>query len=175
MFQLWTSRPGLKSNVSPDTNSIKMFLIFINYICVMRIKIPIKLAELEANNFHLIVHSEFQNGKTGKWIIDTGASKSVFDKNLVELFDVSESETEEIYSAGIMEKPLKTSLAVLNPFSFGKLRIENFKVALLDLSHINKLYEKNTGIKICGLLGSDFFVFHKATIDYKKLRILLFA
>jgi hypothetical protein len=141
----------------------------------MQIEIPIKLIELEANNYHVLIHAEFEFGKSGFWVIDTGASKSVFDKDLVELFDVREHETEEIHSAGISEQPLQTSLAVLNPFSFGKLRVKNFKVALLDLSHINKLYEKNTTRKICGLLGSDFLVLHKAIIDYKKLRMLLFA
>jgi len=139
----------------------------------MRIRIPIKLIELETNNYHLLIHAEFESGSPGIWVIDTGASKSVFDMDLVELFDVLEHESEEIHSAGIMEEPLQTSLAVLKPFSLGKLRVENYKVALLDLSHVNKLYERNTTVRICGLLGSDFFVTHNAVIDYKKQSLII--
>ena len=139
----------------------------------MRIKIPIQIVELEADNYHLIVSSEFPNGTTENWVIDTGASKTVFNKMLPENYSALEDELDEIHTAGIGEKPLETSMAELNLVQFGKLRIEKMKVALLDLSHINELYSKATNIKICGLIGGDFLMKYKSIIDYRKQVLIL--
>ena len=56
----------------------------------------------------------------------------------------------------------------MNTFYLGRLKVENLKVALIDLSHINQLYYKATNLEICGLIGGDFLLKHKAVIDYKK-------
>ncbi len=143
------------------------------YLYRMRYKIPIEIIELESDNFHLIISSVFADETKGNWVIDTGASKSVFDKNLAEYCLISEDETEELHSAGISDKPMTTSLGYMKPFRFGKFEVENMKVALLDMAHINELYSKVTNLKICGLLGSDFLLKHKAVIDYKRKRLVL--
>lgn len=139
----------------------------------MRYKIPIKIVELESDNYHLIICSVFTDGSKGNWVIDTGASKSVFDKNLAEYCVVSEDETEELHSAGVSDEPMTTTLAYMKPFCFEKLKLENIKVALLDMAHINELYSKVTDLQICGLLGSDFLLKYNAVIDYKRKRMVL--
>ena len=139
----------------------------------MRKKLPIKIIELEADNYHLIIESVFADGTTGNLLIDTGASKSVFDKNLSEHCLVSENETEELHSAGASDEPMTTELAFMKPLFFGKLKIEHMKVALLDLNHINTLYSKVSDVEICGLIGSDFLLRHKAVVDYKRKRLIL--
>lgn len=139
----------------------------------MRYKIPIEIIELESENYHILIKSVFVDGEIGIWVIDTGASKSVFDKSLPNYFVVSEDETEELHSAGISDEPMKTSIGCMKKFNFGKLKIEQMNVALLDLSHINELYTKATDLKICGLLGSDFLLKYNAVIDYKRKRMVL--
>ena len=139
----------------------------------MRIKIPLQITELEPDNYHIIISGNFNDKETANWIIDTGASKTVFDKNLVEYYSVLEGEADEIHTAGSEEQPQEISLAVLKSVQIGKLKVENLKVALLDLSHINKLYSKITDLKICGLIGSDFLMKYRAVIDYKKSRITI--
>lgn len=138
----------------------------------MKKKIPIQIIELEEGNFHIIATGTFSDETKRNWAIDTGASKTVFDKNLPEYFSISD-ESEEIHSAGIGEKPLKTSIGELQPFSLAKYKIENLKVALIDLSNINELYYRATSIEICGLIGGDFLMKHKAVIDYKRKMIIL--
>jgi hypothetical protein len=53
------------------------------------------------------------------------------------------------------------------------MKIEKMQLAVLDLTHINELYSASTDLEICGLLGGDFLVQHKAVIDYKKRRLIL--
>lgn len=139
----------------------------------MKIKIPLQIVELEDDNFHLVVQSVFNDKTTGFWVVDTGASKTVFDKNLENLYVSEEESSDQLHTAGIGDKPIETTMAILKPFSLGKLNVENLKVALLDLTHINKLYSKATSLQICGLLGGDFLMRHQADIDYKKKVLVL--
>lgn len=139
----------------------------------MRYKIPIEIIELEPDNYHLLVSCVFLDGSKINWVIDTGASKSVFDKNLDKHIAQVDTETEDLHSASISEEPLITSIAYLKAFTFEKLKVGVLKVALLDMNHINELYSKVTDIKIGGLLGSDFLLKHKAIINYKEKKLVL--
>lgn len=139
----------------------------------MGIKLPIEIIELESSNYHVLVSATMADGTTDNWVIDTGASKSVFDKNLAEFIAATEDGSEELHAANMSEEPLKTSLGILKPLFFGKLKVENMKVALLDMNQINELYQKATDIKICGLLGSDFLLKYNAIIDYKRRMLKL--
>jgi len=139
----------------------------------VKIKIPLQIIELETGNFHLIVQGIFEDKTLVNWVIDTGASKSVFDKNLTDKYELLEGETEEIHSAGIGEKPLETKLGKLKTFSLGKLKITNQKLAILDMAHINDLYSKVTNINIGGLIGGDILMKYKAEISYKKKLLVL--
>jgi hypothetical protein len=142
----------------------------------MKFIIPLELIELEEDNYHLTVKSRFGNGEEGLWVIDTGASKTVFNIALNNFFDlVPEEEEKIIRSAGIGSDQLDTVLGVLHPFSLGDFPISPLKVALFDLSHINSLYYHVVEKEICGLIGSDFLLEHKAMIDYSKLRLILTA
>ena len=134
----------------------------------MRTKIPIDIIELESLNYHLILPTQPDEGETAYWVIDTGASKSVFDINLAEFILSEEEGTEDLHAANMSEEPLKTSLGILKPLLFGKLKVDNMKVALMDMNHINELYQKVSDYKICGLLGSDFLLKYNAVIDYKR-------
>ena len=139
----------------------------------MKIKIPLRIVELEEDNFHLIISSVFFDSTIGYWVIDTGASKTVFDKNLKSKYKLSCHLPEKVNTAGIGGMPMKSELAEIKEVSLGKLKLENFKVALLDLSPINELYSKAANLNICGLLGGDFLMKHNAIVDYKRKIITL--
>lgn len=143
---------------------------------LMKYTIPLELVELEDHNYHLTVVSQFGGGREGMWIIDSGASKTVFDESLKELYiPVSMDESLQIQSAGIGEDRLETTLGELQPFSIGEYEHPSLQVALIDLSHINKLYYHVTSKEICGLIGSDFLLSHRAIIDYGKMELVLFG
>lgn len=141
----------------------------------MKIKIPLRLVEPEEESYHLAAVTLFEDKTIVFWIVDTGASKSVFDKNMTEYFIESSEKNEPMHTTGITDTPLKTTLAQMKPFSIGKLTVPNLEVALIDLTHINDFYPDSAKIKICGMLGGDFLMKYKAIIDYRKNELKLTA
>ncbi len=115
----------------------------------------------------------FKNGEPGNWIIDTGASKTVFDKTRLETYSVLEGQTDEIHTINVEGEATKILLAEIKTAKLGKHTFKNLKVALFDLSPINKLYSNATGLEICGLIGSDFLLKYKAVIDYNRKLLIL--
>jgi hypothetical protein len=140
----------------------------------MKYAIPLELVELEENNYHLAVKSRFDDGSERLWVIDSGASKTVFNIALDNYYDlIPENEEQIIRSAGIGSDQLDMALGFLHSFYLGDLLLPRMKAALIDLSHINTLYYDATKREICGLIGSDFLQENKAIVDYGKLRLTL--
>lgn len=136
---------------------------------------PIQLIALEEDNYHILLDSIFENGENGKWTIDTGASKTVFDLNLTQHFTFTNSIHTDVQSAGIGDSQIETQSGNLSVFRIGDFKTDMLSVALIDLQHVNKLYAQFSDEKIVGLLGSDFLLKYQAQIDYKNLRIKLYG
>lgn len=136
-----------------------------------RCEIPLTLVELEDMNYHILASSVVQTGDTCRWIIDTGASKSVFDAMRPDVYTEIKIVTEEIQSAGIGEEPIKTGVGQIDLIDFGTFKLFDFPVALIDFTQINKLYKRYAHIQIQGLLGSDFLLEHRAVINYRTLKL----
>jgi hypothetical protein len=88
----------------------------------MKIKIPLQLVELETGNFHLIATGTFPDGTTGNWAVDTGASKTVFDKNLASFYSVSPEKMKKSIRAGLAKNPWKQYLSFYLLFRWGSLK-----------------------------------------------------
>ncbi len=138
------------------------------------IEIPIQIIELESDNYHILIEGNFHDGTPACWIIDTGASKTVLDSNLNQFYENVEPDNEEDYqSAGINQGMLDTSVGKMHFLRFGEFKIVSQKVALIDLNHVNEIYEKYTSFKIAGLLGGDILMHYQCVIDY-SLKIIKF-
>lgn len=136
--------------------------------------IPFHLVELEDENYHIIIDSKLGNGIAGNWVVDTGASKTVFDVNQSEHFNFIEIDNTEVQSAGIGEGSIDTKVGVLPYLKIGDIVLENFTAAIIDMKYINKIYSKFSDFVLVGLIGSDFLVQHDAIINYKKKEIKLY-
>ncbi len=134
----------------------------------MAIKIPIRLLNIEGDGFHLQVKIKI-NGKIANAIIDTGASKTVFDKTRIDAFLKKEKLTEhDRMSTGLGTASMQSHAILLNKLSIGKVDILNYHGVVLDLSHVNQTYIA-IGLKpIDAVVGSDIMQEYKAVIDYSK-------
>lgn len=131
------------------------------------IEIPLQIIELERENYHILIEGNFEDGTPSCWIVDTGASKTVLDKNLSLHYELMDPDDMEDYqSAGINQGMMETSVGKLTYLRFGEVKIIGQKVALIDLNHVNDIYGKYTSYRIAGLLGGDILMQRQCKIDY---------
>ena len=135
--------------------------------------LPIKLLFIEDAGFHLLIKAKV-NGKPAVLLIDTGASKTVFDKAKVMRF-VKESVFTTLgkLSTGLGTAKMETQSVQLKKLQLGKLAISEFETIVIDLSHVNQTYARLELPEIDGVLGSDLMLKHHALIDYKKKKLTI--
>jgi predicted aspartyl protease len=114
-------------------------------------------------------------GQSFHAVLDTGASKTVFDKGTVEKHKMDgELRASDKLSTGLGTNTMESHTIILPILKIGKLKLKHFEVAVLDLSTINQAYSALNLPPIIGVLGGDILYQHKAIISYKKLRLKLF-
>ncbi|MBC7861403.1 MAG: clan AA aspartic protease [Bacteroidia bacterium] len=139
----------------------------------MRSKIPLKVLKIDKDGFHISALSKI-NGKTAHLVVDTGASRTVFDKERIKKYFKKEKIKDlENLSTGLGTNSMQSQQTTLEKFSIGKIEIENYTTILLDLSHVVQSYEM-IGLKpVEGVLGSDILKKYNAIIDFKTKTLVL--
>jgi hypothetical protein len=135
--------------------------------------IPIHLTNIEDDGFHLQI-SVVINDITANMLIDTGASRSVFDLNRISrFFSGSEPELEENeqLSTGLGTREMQSQALFLKELKIGELVIRKYPAVVLDMSHVNQSYDDLGLEPIDGVLGSDILMKYGAVIDYKKMML----
>jgi hypothetical protein len=136
------------------------------------VKIPFEIFELDAHSSHSIVKAIYKN-QNFNLIMDTGASRSVLDKNLADI-DLLNLNVEPVKSSHSVNSEIIEFGSIIIPELFvGKKCIKNILFTLIDFDYINKIYSDLGKINVNGFLGNDFFLKHKAIIDYNKKTIVL--
>ena len=112
--------------------------------------------------------------KEANFLIDTGASRSVFDPNTItDFIDNIQFEKKEGMTAGVGSSDLESATFVIDNFFIGKLEIHDYEAVALDLENIHEMYGKLGLPRIDGIIGGDLLKRYKAVINYrsKKLRL----
>ena len=137
------------------------------------IEVPLQLLDIEGEGFHIMVQGQIQ-GKEACFLIDTGASRSVFDTNTISTFiDDIQFEKREGMTAGVGSSDLETAAFIIESLSIGCLEITQYEAVALDLESIHEMYGKLGLPHIDGIIGGDLLKRYKAVINYrsKKLRL----
>jgi hypothetical protein len=131
-------------------------------------KIPFRLIDIEGDGFHIVIPSHI-NGRKANMLIDTGASKTVFDLTRIKSFLKKEDTNFELHSrlsTGLGTSTLESHVTTVGTFSIGKFTIRNYPAVLLDLAHINQSYGQLKIKPIDGVIGSDLLVHLRAQINF---------
>lgn len=123
-------------------------------------------------SYHYIVAIKVNN-KKGVLLVDTGASRTVFDKTRFERFKVKEKKANSPMSPVGLGGQVQTDITILKNLKIDKLEAKNYLVAVTDLGHINHMFVSLKQEPIDGVLGSDFLKKYRAIIDLRKLEMLL--
>lgn len=135
--------------------------------------IPIESIIIEDDGSHILLKTKI-NGRNARLLIDTGASRTVFDLERIQGFvnDKTFLQHDKL-STGLGTDSMPTSAVILKSLKIGNLVINNFHAVLLDLQHVNSTYGKLGHGPIDGVLGNDILVKYKAVINYKKKSLTL--
>ena len=137
-------------------------------------EVPLQVLDIEGEGFHVMVKGLI-HGKEASFLIDTGASRSVFDPKTVSNFiENPEFEKKEGLTAGVGSSDLESSTFRIKKLCIGKFEIIDYEAVALDLENIHEMYAKLGLPHIDGIIGGDLLKQHKAIINYKakKMRLL---
>ena len=114
------------------------------------------------------------NDHAVKMLVDTGASKTVFDKKRIKIIlSKKRFKRHPSLSIGLGTSRMRSHIIELEKFSIGELLINNFESVLLNLNNVNKSYQMLGLPPIEGVLGGDVLQKHRAEIDYGKKVLVL--
>ncbi len=131
--------------------------------------IKIKLEKMVTN--HLQVKASI-NGVKGRFILDTGASNSCVDLDLIAFFnlDAQESETK---AAGAGATNMETLQSDDNHLKIEDWQTKKCHLVLFNLEHVNKALSDHNAEDVHGIIGADILEKGKAFIDYDKKYLYL--
>ncbi|TKC05642.1 hypothetical protein FA048_18185 [Pedobacter polaris] len=135
------------------------------------INVPLTLINLQDDGFHLLVEIVVFGEKLFA-VLDTGASRSVFDKGLMEKNIKEISVSEETQAATIFSTS-QTLQGTIPKLKIGGLILKNYPAVALDLQSVTDTYLTMGHPSIAGIIGGDILMEFNAKIDYQK-RILRF-
>ncbi len=138
------------------------------------VSVPLTLLTLQDDGFHLLLEV-IVFGKPFKAVLDTGASKTVFDKATVEayLHDDMILQHSDMLSTGLGTTSMPSFILQVPDLQLGNLHLKQYEVAVLDLSSINFAYQQLDIEPVIGVIGSDILTQYGGVIDYRKFRLKL--
>lgn len=139
----------------------------------MKTTLPLTVLPIEHDGYHLSVQIKI-NEKLAHLILDTGASRTVFDENrIVDFLGHNNLEEQERLSSGLGTTTMTSKKVGIENLQLGDIEINNYEATILDLKHVNESYEKLELTLIDGILGGDILYDYHAVIDYEKQELIL--
>ena len=139
----------------------------------MKTIIPVDIFPIEDDGYHLKINM-MVNGKLANMILDTGASRTVFDeKRLVNFVKEGDISKQDRLSAGLGTNTMESKQVVLDKVQLGTIFIKDYNAAVLDLTHVNQSYQRIDLDAIDGVLGGDLLFNFGALIDYEEKTLIL--
>ncbi len=133
-----------------------------------------KIRLIEDDGCHITLCAEI-NGKNAELLVDTGASRTVFDLERIKAFvSASDFKPHHKLSTGLGTNSMETQAVMIESLTLGELLISNHEAILLDLRHVNESYSQLELPEIDGVIGSDILLAHKAIIDFAKRKITFY-
>ncbi len=136
------------------------------------ITIPLKLINLQDDGFHLLMEIVVFK-QTHFSVLDTGASRSVFDKSLIEEHLSETLQVSNELNAATLFTTTTTIQATIPELKIGSLKIKNYETVAFDLQSVSETYQQFGHPPIGSIIGGDILMKYDAVINYKKLRLYL--
>lgn len=123
-------------------------------------KIRFKISKTQ----HLLIKAKI-NGQKGVFILDTGASNSCVDFELVDYFKL-EAKKSKTTASGAGATGMKTKVSELNKLQLGRWKDDDLTLVIFNMRHVNEALCQYKAKPVHGILGADLLLKGKAIIDY---------
>lgn len=130
------------------------------------------VTEMQGGGFHPFINVTIE-GKKCRFLIDTGASKSVVDKHFYETKLNRKLKVIKQETTGLHSTVMESYTGKLKKLTIGKQVISEYAIAAVDLMHVNTTYKKMKLRKIDGILGSDLLAKYSAVIHYGEAKLYI--
>jgi hypothetical protein len=137
-------------------------------------KIPLEVVDLQGDGFHLLVEVVVF-GQIFKAVLDTGASKSAFDMEIISSLAPSDQiiHIPNHHAIGLGTTTMERYVVICPNLIIGDLTIENYEAPVFDLSAIKFAYDKLNLPPVIGVLGGDILMDYHGVINYQKRSLTL--
>jgi predicted aspartyl protease len=137
-------------------------------------KIPLYIIAIKEDGYHVFLEIKVNDQKVFM-LLDTGASRTVFDMDTIKKIHAGiEMEENEDRATGLGTNTVENFVAVIDNLEIGELKIKNYETGVLDLTHVNTSYANINIPPIAGVFGSDLLMHFDAVISYKKKLLKLY-
>lgn len=136
--------------------------------------LPLQVVDLQGDGFHLLVEVVVF-GQNFKAVLDTGASKSAFDMDIISGLAPQDQiiHIPDHHAIGLGTTTMERYFVNCPQLKLGDLMIENYEAPVFDLSAIKFAYEKLDLPLVIGVIGGDILMQFKGIIDYQNLSLTL--
>ncbi len=132
------------------------------------IYVPFNIIDLDDNGQQIVINCHI-NDKPIRMVVDTGASRSVISNFFIDNLHQQQQNRHRVPEArgtGIGNNLLSSFKAIIPELTFKQFNIKNFEFIIIDLEHINEVFDYLNFQRINGLLGCDILKLWKLNIDY---------
>ena len=134
-------------------------------------QLPFRLLDIEGDGFHVMIEGKI-NGMEARFLVDTGASRSVFDPQVITRFVENPTFEKKLgITAGVGGSDLESSTFIIDSLSFGDIEIRHYEAVALDLENVHETYQKLGLPAIDGIIGGNLLYRLKATLNYRLRKI----
>ena len=112
------------------------------------------------------------NGRTGEFVLDTGANMSVIDNSHVAEFGVSPGSAGLGGAIGVGGGG-RASRALIDSFTIGPVSVRQRRIVTADLGQLLQSLSRMSGTTVYGIIGQDVLNEHRAIIDVSRPMLYL--
>jgi predicted aspartyl protease len=135
--------------------------------------LKIELLPIEEDGYHIFIDAVI-NGATARLLLDTGASRTVFDEERIKVFLTKNNHRFKRFSklsTGLGTNTMKSHSIILEEFRLGETVFKDYHAVVLNMEHVNQSYQMLGQKQIDGVLGGDLLQKLKVVVDYRKMEV----
>jgi clan AA aspartic protease (TIGR02281 family) len=115
------------------------------------------------------------NGRSGSFVLDTGANATVIDRNHAETFGLTSGSTGLSGAVGGIAGGATANQVPIETFRVGSVQVRQARIVTADLGQLLETLGRLSGTTVYGLIGQDVLTEHRAIVDVAKPMLYLMA